>query len=477
MFLRTLTLENFRSLRDVELSFTDTNGHVRPWTVLLGENGTGKSSVLRAIALVLAGGQALPELLGDVSQWVTTGRKACVLCAELTTADGDIRSLRLELHPDDTIVDVVNRNAETMRQLENALRHSPRNYLVCGYGVSRRLPSGRRTAGGGDTLQNVRARSVATLFSADAQLTSLEAWALDVHYKLNDRGLTLIKQSLDGFLPDVTVEKVDRRGRRLLMRTPDGVLPLGQLSDGYQHVAAWVGDLLYRITDTFDDYRKPLSARGLLLIDELELHLHPIWQRQLRAFLTEKLPNFQIVATTHGVLTAQQAGPGELFVFQRDAKTKESVLSAFAGDPQLLLVHQLLMSDAFGLPTLKSPEVEAARDEYEALAAKVRKTPGEKRRTLELARQLQDVPDPTSMSKTEQRNAKFVQLLADRLIPKAEREKALLENDAPDLEPPSKVGTRANGRKRVSRTGKAATKRTARTPRRVTGKRTTAKKK
>ncbi|HUQ82684.1 MAG TPA: AAA family ATPase [Gemmatimonadaceae bacterium] len=470
MFLRKLTLENFRSLRDVELSFIDANDDIRPWTMLLGENGTGKSSVLRAIALVLAGGQALPDLLGSVSQWITAGRKACVLCAELTTADGDIRSLRLELHPDDTIVDIVNRNAETMGQLESALRHSPRNYLVCGYGVSRRLPTGRRTAGANDSgFQSVRARSVATLFSADAQLTSLEAWALDVHYKLNDRGLTLIKQSLDGFLPDTTVEKVDRRGRRLMMRTPDGVLPLSQLSDGYQHVAAWVGDLLYRITDTFDDYKKPLSARGLLLIDELELHLHPLWQRQLRAFLTEKLPNFQIVATTHGALTAQQSGPGELFVFQRDAKSKESELSAFAGDPQQLLVHQLLMSDAFRLPTLNSPEVEAVRDEYEALVAKTRKTPAQKRRTLELARQLQDVPDPTSMSKTEQRNAKFVRMLAERLIPKAEREKALLENSAPDLDTPDKVATQLRlvaktaGRRKtaIKRARKSALKRSA----------------
>jgi hypothetical protein len=474
MFLRKLTLENFRSLRDVELSFTDANDDVRPWTMLLGENGTGKSSVLRAIALVLAGGQALPELLGTVSQWITSGRKVCVLCAELTTAEGETRSLRLELHPGDTIVDIVKRNAETMGQLESALRHSPRNYLVCGYGVSRRLPSGRRAAGGSDDgMQSIRARSVATLFSADAQLTSLEAWALDVHYKLNDRGLTLIKQSLDGFLPETTVERVDRRTRRLMMRTPDGVLPLSQLSDAYQHVAAWVGDLLYRITDTFDDYKKPLSARGLLLIDELELHLHPLWQRQLRSFLSEKLPNFQIVATTHGVLTAQQSGPGELFVFQRDPKTKESVLSAFAGDPQQLLVHQLLLSDAFGLPTLKSPEVEAARDEYEALAAKTRKTPEQKRRTLELAKRLQDVPDPTSMSKTEQRNAKFVQLLADRLIPKPEREKALLENAAPDLDTPDKVATRLRVLATTSKTRKRATRR----PTKVGTKRATAKKK
>jgi hypothetical protein len=172
------------------------------------------------------------------------------------------------------------------------------------------------------------------------------------------------------------------------------------------------------------------------------------------------------------VLTAQQAGPGELFVFQREPRSKESVLSAFGGDPQQLLVHQLLTSDAFGLRTTKSPEVEAARDEYEALAAKTRKTPAEKRRTLELARLLQDVPDPTSMSKTELRNAKFVQMLAERFIPKAEREKALLDNSAPDLEPPTRIATK----RAAKRTGKRAAKRGKPRATKSTAKRATVRK-
>ena len=64
-------------------------------------------------------------------------------------------------------------------------------------------------------------------------------------------------------------------------------------------VAAWIGDLLYRITETFEDYRAPLEARGLLLVDEIGLHLHPSWQRQLLDYISRKLPNFQRVVTTH----------------------------------------------------------------------------------------------------------------------------------------------------------------------------------
>ena len=84
---------------------------------------------------------------------------------------------------------------------------------------------------------------------------------------------------------------------RFDFQTMDGTVTLGELSDGYQNLAAWIGDLLYRITEAFAHHRQPLHARGLLLIDEIDAHLHPAWQRKLREFLTAKLPNFQIIAT------------------------------------------------------------------------------------------------------------------------------------------------------------------------------------
>ena len=108
-----------------------------------------------------------------------------------------------------------------------------------------------------------------------------------------------------------------------------------------------------------------MAARGLLLIDELDLHLHPLWQRQLKRFITEKLPNFQIIATTHSPLTAHQAGENELYVLQRTPPAAP-VLRAFGGDPQKLMLHQLLLSPVFGLTTVDSAEVESMREQYMA---------------------------------------------------------------------------------------------------------------
>ena len=147
-----------------------------------------------------------------------------------------------------------------------------------------------------------------------------------------------------------------------MFRTVDGEVPLNQLSDGYQNMAAWCGDLLYRITEAFPDRKDPLATRGVLLIDELDLHLHPVWRRQLVDFLSALLPNFQFIATTHSALTAQQSGEGELFVIRREGAKQRPVLVPFVGEPRLMQLHQLLMSPMFGLESMDSVAVEKARD-------------------------------------------------------------------------------------------------------------------
>jgi AAA domain, putative AbiEii toxin, Type IV TA system len=100
------------------------------------------------------------------------------------------------------------------------------------------------------------------------------------------------------------------------------------------------------------------------LIDELDLHLHPVWQRKLREFLDTKLPNFQIIATTHSPLTAQQCGAGELFFLRRPDARAAPRLEPFPASPRELLVHQLLLSPQFGLETVDSYSVEELENEY-----------------------------------------------------------------------------------------------------------------
>jgi energy-coupling factor transporter ATP-binding protein EcfA2 len=127
MFLKRIVLENIRGLPRLDLSFEGAEDDVRRWTMTLGENGTGKSTLLRSIALVLAGSEALPELLVSPRHWVRKGERAGAIEADLVTAENKPRKLRLELRPGDTIREIFERNRESMADLDYALAQSARN--------------------------------------------------------------------------------------------------------------------------------------------------------------------------------------------------------------------------------------------------------------------------------------------------------------------------------------------------------------
>jgi energy-coupling factor transporter ATP-binding protein EcfA2 len=392
MFLNHITLENVRSIERLHLSL-EQDSAPRKWTFLLGENGTGKTTLLRAVALILAGSDALPDLLGDPRDWVRAGTREARISAGLVTAAGEARTVEMVIGAEDSIREVYARNGALLEQLDSALRHSTRNYFTVGYGVSRRPSEGEKSSPQPqEFFRSVRAQSVATLFSSNASLTSLETWAMDLDYRRPD-GFAVVRDAIGALLPGIAFAGIDRERRQLLFTTPDGKIPYRLLSEGYQNVAAWTGDLLYQITNVFDDYPDPFRARGLLLVDEIDLHLHPVWQRELVSFIQARFPQFQVVATTHSPLTVHQAGEGELFFLRRPGPREPAVLHAYEGAPRDLMLHQLLTSPVFGLTTLDSREVEAMKAEYRHLRSAGGLDPAEQQRLRQLEDELSDLPD------------------------------------------------------------------------------------
>jgi hypothetical protein len=389
VFLQRIHIDNVRAIGSVELDFSGENGDARKWTLLLGENGTGKSTILRCIALLLCGRDALPELLGpEPSSWIRSGRTSARIDGTLATEGGKRQEVHLELQQGDTISRALDRNAEPLAPLERALAHTARSYFLTGYGASRRLG---RPGIRGDAQRSARAGMVRTLFDADATLRPLASWAMDLHYARGESFLHLIRSALTELLPGATLRGIDKARKTLLFDTADGPVSLDDLSDGYQNVAAWVGDLLYRTTGAFDDYSNPLATRGLLLIDEIDLHLHVKWQRQLRQFIEDQLPNFQIVATTHSPMTAQQAGPGEVHVLTRPTPEAAPEIWGYDITPDRLGLHQLI-GPLFDVDTVDSTRIARLKDQYRELRAKRHRSADEARRLEALREQLADAP-------------------------------------------------------------------------------------
>ncbi len=411
MFLKQIQLTNVRCIRSLTLPLEMRPGVTRKWTLLLGDNGVGKSTLMRSIGLVLAGSSALAELMGDPDSWVHVGEKECTISADLETADGDARHVSLKISRGDTIKEVYETNKETLELLDRAISRAARNYLVIAYGASRRLSSTKlSTQTAASRFRHPRANNVATLFSPDAMLNPLETWAIDLHYRKQDEGLKIIQEAMAKLLPGMAFKGIDRDKRDLIFDTVDGEVPLAYLSDGYQNMAAWCGDLLFRVTDTFEDYKDPLSARGVLIVDEIDLHLHPVWQRQLRNFLSGMFPNFQFILTTHSALTAQQAGAGELFVMRRPAPTDAPVLQPIPIEPRTMLIHQLLMSPVFGIGTPDSVAVETMKNDYLRLRDMPNRTADDQSRFEQLEEALRDLPDWSVMPERDKRRN---ELMAD----------------------------------------------------------------
>ena len=414
MFVRELTIRNLRAIEDLRLSFVNPDGKTRKWTLLLGENGAGKSTVLRAAALVFAGSNALPRLLEPgVDTWIRYGTSEATIAAVIQTAAGETRQVSLRLRRGTSFSAIVRDNQESLDQLDAALAHADRNYPTFGYGASRRLTTDRESAFQSRSNVPARAAAVATLFFPGAVLEPLESWVIDMDYQNKlGQGRQAIRTIAKELMPDVEFHDIDKKNKQLRFKTPDGITPLAQLSDGYQNVAAWCGDLLRSINETFKDYKDPLKARGLLLVDELDLHLHPVWQRRLRTFFDRTFPNLQFIATTHSPLMVQQAGAGELYVIRRESPKAPPTIEAFEGTPNTMMIHQLLLSPIFNLESMDSFEVQKKRKRYRTLKGKKKAelTDKEKRQLRKLKETIEDLPDlTTGLVRHEQRQASVLQ--------------------------------------------------------------------
>lgn len=423
MFLRRLRLENIRSIKELEVDFrapgieTHESGRplIRKRTFILGENGTGKSSILRAIALVTAGSEALRELLIDPDSWIRRGESECRLEADLVTAENEERRVSLRWERGQHFKEIIDGNTETLELLDNALRHAERNYFTVGYGTSRRPTSPRFSSQTPELFVGRRAQNVASLFSVDAVMNSLVNWAIDLDYRQGESGLGVINEAMDELLPGVSFSHIDKERRSLMFRSQDGVLPFELLSDGYQSMAGWCGDLLYRITETYKDFSNPLLARGVLLVDEIELHLHPVWQRALITFLNQKLPKMQIIMTTHSLLTAHEAGEQELYFLKRAAADSPAEMARFEGTPNRIFAHQLLLMPAFGLETINSKVVDDLKMDYEKLKSKTQRSSDESARLEELSIELSDLPEWSRGTELEREQLKVMKAIEKNL--------------------------------------------------------------
>ena len=315
------------------------------WHVILGDNGSGKSSFLRAIAVTLVGPDDVGGLRQSGEDWLRRGESQGsigVVFAGDDTFDrlgepgrqsNKYTSLvqiggRYKAYPPTQVFLNVSPSQPVRGVLPEPSVWSPSatGWFAAGFGPFRRFTGGDADAKRLAEKQPRLARFL-SLFDERFALSDALDWLVELKFMavsgkddgLFERVKAFVNQP--GFLPfGVRLADVEPPKRVLFLDGAGARVPIEELSDGFRSILSLTLELLRHLTiafdpeSVFDPSGTMVLPPGVVLIDEVDVHLHPTWQKSVGTWLTEAFPNVQFIVTTHSPLACRGAAKGSIFV-------------------------------------------------------------------------------------------------------------------------------------------------------------------
>lgn len=345
--LRSIQLTSFKCFDNTLIKFEDAHGNIAQWTVLLGNNNSGKTNLLKAIA------DLRPKLLNTIQSedeegptYVPAAFYSNLNSRNTNTTHSQQSDVSSKLVSDDIETWQYN---DSIWTLHNFKPENP--FLIFGYGVTR-YPSST-------SLSENTSEECQTLFHPDRRLINIEEWLMQLDYaakngkeeasRLLDRIRELVCGNIFPEIQDFRFESSDELHNYVLFLTKDGWFRYTHLGFGYQSTLSWVIDLCKKMFDTYPLSDNPLHEGAIVLIDEIDLHLHPKWQRDIIKYLSDAFPKIQFIVTTHSPLVVQSMSDVNLYLLTRigdKVHAEKSDVTNFVGwSVEEILRHTMKMSD------------------------------------------------------------------------------------------------------------------------------------
>jgi predicted ATPase len=370
LYVKSLQLENFKCFGKASMKFQypgrpRSAAELKNVNLVLGDNGGGKSSVLRAIAIAV-----LAPVLAD-SGFVPYRlvRRAGTGVSEVETALVGVKGLADRTEVDAAgagrqfPLDAVIRKRggdndriavwQTQPWLEPSLfdETSAKAFIV-GYGATRRIEISDYSESSARRSRGLRYARVASLFEDHVALRPIQVWAERLKLSDGERYTYAIKK-FNQALPEAVrfTGELGNGDRQPMFMFRDVLTPLSSLSDGYKSFIGWVGDLIGHLSDVADE-KYIDDIPGIVLLDEIDLHLHPEWQRIVVPTLARAFPKLQFIFTSHSPLIASTVKRENVFVTDVDesgAATIRQLEERLYGRS----IEELLVSSYFGLTTTR----------------------------------------------------------------------------------------------------------------------------
>lgn len=413
IYFQSIRVENVKTFTEpAELQLLNPAGILPQWTLILGDNGIGKSTLLQLIAWLKPTLSTITESGKDKTKPAETdSEKATSSELEITNEENNDVLARL-VHRGTTTDKVATVEAcfiagqlldkpvhgyvsrcKSILQIETKSNYQLEDFdsaveaedkesafyqdevLIYAYSASRQL--GKQNLNDKSLLDTIPGfiREKTELYDTEVILNSLDYASLKGprdERKMHRKFLVDLKKTLATLLPAVKSWKdIEVTPPRILnFNAEGGVLittkygervPLSDFSLGYRTISAWVLDLAWRLFTKYQGTSDtPLKEPGIVLIDEIDLHLHPDWQREIINCLTKVFPRVQFIATAHSPLMVQAASDAGANIVLLEWDDNKVVVRSDLPSVEGWRLDQIMTSDFFKRQTARSPKTEAS---------------------------------------------------------------------------------------------------------------------
>lgn len=337
MKIKKLHIESFRGISKMDFDSFDENVNL-----FLGENGAGKSTILDAINILLSWLTAKSlnvkgkgrSINGDD---VKMGDASCEIQMELD----DSTSWKLSKTRNESKSDLSALNEYIVKHFSDEGSYMP---VIVYYDVNRYISD----------IQTERGMSFKDFFAWFRNQEDIENEQRINDSKYRDYKLEAVRNAMAEVFTGYSGLRVRRNPLSLLINKGTETLNLNQLSDGEKCYLTLVCDLARRLADVKSD-GNPLEGDGIVLIDEVDLHLHPKWQLEVVSKLKNTFPNCQFFMTTHSPLVASDSD-GKTFKIERGVLESDNYFTPYGQSSERIL------PEMFDVYASRSPRIQDSID-------------------------------------------------------------------------------------------------------------------